>query len=107
MNDRIHAGIATLSTVFVGAAFAIRWAVTPVRERGRHRGRHVQAVADEALLDALMGDWPEPATGAVVAQAWRWCEDCMRTEPALLHADDCWRCGHCMAVTYSGAEATS
>lgn len=107
MNERIHAGIAVLSACFIVAAFAVRWAVTPVREPGRHRSRHVRAVADGALLDDLLGDWPEPATGAVVAQAWRWCADCMRTEPALLHADDCWRCGHCLTVTYAGAEAAS
>jgi hypothetical protein len=86
--------VATISV----ASLAIRWAVTPVREPGRHRDRHVQAVAAPAVL----GDWPEPATGAVVAQAWRWCDECMRTEPALLHADDCWRCGHCLRVTYAG-----
>lgn len=107
MNERVQAGLAVLSVCFVGATFAVRWAVTPVRERGRHRARHVQAVADDALLDDLMGDWPEPAMGAVVAQAWRWCAECMRMEPSLLHADDCWRCGHCLTVTYAGAEAAS
>jgi hypothetical protein len=107
VNDRIHAGIATLSACFIVAAFAVRWAVTPVRKRGRHRGRPVQAVADDALLAELTEDWPEPATGAVVAQAWRWCADCMRMEPALLHADDCWRCGHCLTATYAGTEAAS
>lgn len=104
MNDRIHAGIATLSAVFVVATLAVRWAVTPVREPGRHSDDHdtvVTPIAD------LMGDWPEPATGAVVAQAWRWCAECMRMEPSLLHADDCWRCGHCLGVTYAGAEAAS
>lgn len=101
MNDRITLGAAVLAS----GGLAIRWALSPVRERGRHRGRRVQAVADEALLADLMGDWPEPATGAVVAQAWRWCEECMRQEPSLLHADDCWRCGHCLRVTYAGSSA--
>lgn len=107
MNDRIAAGAAVWVATISVASLAIRWAVSPVREPGRHRGRRVQAVADDALLADLMGDWPEPAMGAVVAQAWRWCEECMRMEPALLHADDCWRCGHCLRVTYAGAEAAS
>lgn len=103
MNDRITLGAAVL----VAAILLVQWAIAPVRERGRHRARHVQAVADDALLNDLMGDWPEPAMGAVIAQAWRWCEECMRTEPSLLHADDCWRCGHCMHVTFDEAEAVS
>lgn len=107
MNDRITAGAAAWVATISVASLAIRWAVTPVRTPGRHRGRHVQAVADDALLDDLMGDWPEPAMGAVVAQAWRWCAECTRMEPSLLHADDCWRCGHCLHVTYAGAEVTS
>lgn len=97
MNDRITLGAAVL----VSGVFLVRWALTP------HRSRHVQAVADDALLADLMDDWPEPAMGAVVAQSWRWCAECMRMEPALLHADDCWRCGHCLTVTYAGTEAAS
>lgn len=103
MNDRITLGAAVL----VAAILLVQWAIAPIRERGRHRGRHVQTVADDALPNDLMGDWPEPATGAVVAQAWRWCAECTRMEPSLLHADDCWRCGHCLTVTYAGAEAAS
>lgn len=104
MNDRIHAGIAVLSAVFVVATLAVRWAVTPVRESAPYAYDHETV---ETSLAELLGDWPEPATGAVVAQAWRWCENCMRSEPSLLHADDCWRCGHCLTVTYAGAEAAS
>lgn len=104
MNDRLHAGIGVLSAVFVGATLLARWAVTPVRETAPYSDGHPTV---ETSLGDLTGDWPEPATGAVVAQAWRWCEECMRSEPSLLHADDCWRCGHCLRVTYAGAEAAS
>lgn len=100
MNDRITLGAAVL----VAAVLAVRWALTPVRDTTPYADDHPTV---ETPLDQLMGDWPEPATGAVVAQAWRWCAECMRMEPSLLHADDCWRCGHCMTVTYAGAEATS
>lgn len=100
MNDRITAGAAVL----VAGVLAVRWAFSPVREPAPHSDGHPTV---ETSLAELLGDWPEPATGAVVAQAWRWCENCMRSEPSLLHADDCWRCGHCMAVTYAGAEAAS
>ena len=92
MNDRITLGAAVL----VAGVLAVRWAFSPVREPGPRPDGHPTV---ETPLADLLGDWPEPATGAVVAQAWRWCENCMRSEPALLHADDCWRCGHCLRVT--------
>jgi hypothetical protein len=98
----VHAGIATLTAVFVVVVLAGRWWNTPVRSTSPYVDGHPTV---ETPLIELMGDWPEPATGAVVAQAWRWCADCMRMEPSLLHADDCWRCGHCLAVTYAGSAA--
>lgn len=100
MNDRITLGAAVL----VAAVLAVRWALTPVRDTTPYDDDHPTV---ETPLDQLMGDWPEPAMGAVVAQAWRWCAECMRMEPSLLHADDCWRCGHCLTVTYAEAEAAS
>lgn len=100
MNDKITLGAAVL----VAGVLAVRWAFSPVREPAPYGDDHDTVVTP---LAELMGDWPEPATGAVVAQSWRWCADCMRMEPSLLHADDCWRCGHCLRVTYAGAEAAS
>lgn len=104
MTERIHAGIAVLTAVFVGATLAVRWALTPVRETSPYDDGEVTVITPIA---ELLNAWPEPAAGAVVAQAWRWCAECMRMEPVLLHAADCWRCGHCLRVTYAGAEATS
>lgn len=103
MNDRIHAGFAVLSATFVVAAFGIRYAVTPVRERGRHRGRRVQAVVTREVLDEWMGEW-EPVYGAALAQKWKYCPACDRDEPSVLHKDG-WRCGHCFETT--SAEAAS
>lgn len=65
MNDRIHAGIATLSTVFVVAAFAVRWALTPVREPAPHADDHPTV---ETPLAEFMGDW-EPVYGVALELA--------------------------------------
>ena len=62
MNDRITLGAAIL----VSGVLLVRWAFTPVRERGRHRGHRVQAVVTRAVLDEWMGEW-EPARGAEAA----------------------------------------
>lgn len=104
MTERFHVGLAVLSAVFVGIVLTARWWATPAAEAGPYDDDQDTVVTP---LDALLGGWPEPAMGAVVAQAWRWCAECMRMEPSLLHADDCWRCGHCLHVTYAGAEAAS
>lgn len=56
-------------------------------------------VLDDALLDELLGDWPEPVHGAPLAQAWRWCPSCCRDEPSVLHTDGSWTCGHCLETT--------
>ena len=102
MTAQITIGAAAVMAALVGATGLVRWAVTPVREPGRHRAATTTAVLDEASLDELLGDWPKPAPGALVAQAWRWCPSCLRVEPSVLHADDCWRCGHCLQVTFAG-----
>lgn len=104
MTERLHAGIAVLSAVFVIATLAVRWALTPVRETSPYDDGEVTVITPIA---ELLEDWPEPATGALVAQAWRWCPNCVRKEAGLLHSADCWRCGHCTEVAYAGAEATS
>jgi hypothetical protein len=65
VTDRLHAGIAVLSATFVGATFAVRWALTPVRETGPYADDHdtvVTPIAD------LMGEW-EPVYGAALEQA--------------------------------------
>lgn len=104
MNDSVHAGLAVLVAVFVGATLAVRWALTPVRDTSPYGDDHDTVVTP---LAELLEDWPEPATGAVVAQAWRWCPNCVRKEAGLLHSADCWRCGHCTEIAYAGAGAAS
>ncbi|MFE3031524.1 hypothetical protein ACFXKY_07735 [Streptomyces canus] len=102
MNESFAYGaLCILAVLALGTGLA-RWSVAPVRESGRHRAPRVQVVLPDASLDELLGDWPEPVPGALVAQGWRWCPNCVRTEPAVLHSDDCWRCGHCLEVTVGG-----
>jgi hypothetical protein len=48
---------------------------------GRHRSTAVELVR----LDDLMPDWPQPAYGAVVAQAFRHCRSCREVTPVVLH----------------------
>lgn len=67
MNDRIHAGIATLSAVFVVATLAIRWAVTPVRDTAPSDDDHDTVVTPIA---EFMSEWEwEPVYGIALAQA--------------------------------------
>lgn len=65
MNERLHAGLAVLSAVFVVATLAVRWAVTPVREPDPYD--HDTVVTP---IDQLMGvaEW-EPVYGIALAQA--------------------------------------
>jgi hypothetical protein len=104
VNAQITIGAAVELAVLIVAALYSRWWVSPRPEAAPYSDGDITV---ETPLDELMGDWPEPATGAVVAQAWRWCADCMRMESGLLHSADCWRCGHCLEVAYAGAEAAS
>lgn len=102
MNEQITVGAGVLVASLAAGTGLIRWAVSPTPARGRHRGsRPVRAVLDEASLDELLGPWPVPAPGAVVAQAWRWCPSCVRVEPSVLHGDNYWRCGHCLHETFA------
>lgn len=67
MNERIHAGIATLSAVFVVATLAVRWAVTPVREPAPYVDGHDTVVTPHTELMGV-GEW-EPVYGVALAQA--------------------------------------
>jgi hypothetical protein len=59
VNDRITLGAA----VWVAGILAVRWALSPVREPGRHRSPRVHAVADAAAL----AEW-EPVYGTALEQ---------------------------------------
>jgi hypothetical protein len=50
---------------------------------GRHRS--TTAAVELVRLDDLMPDWPQPAYGAVVAQAFRHCRSCREVTPVVLH----------------------
>ncbi|GAA3851883.1 hypothetical protein GCM10023084_02620 [Streptomyces lacrimifluminis] len=55
--------------MFVGAVFAVRWALTPVRETTPHDDDHDTVVTP---LDELMGVWDrerEPVYGIALEQA--------------------------------------
>lgn len=97
MTPQITIGAAALMASLVGATGIVRWAITPVPVPGRHRARR-SGVLDEASLDELLGPWPQPAYGAAVTQAWRYCPTCCRNEPSVLHRDG-WTCGHCFETT--------
>lgn len=101
MNDRITLGAAIL----VAGILLVRWAFSPACARATSDIDDEDTVVTP--LAALPAVWPEPASGAVVPQAWQWCANCFRRESGLLHSADCWRCGHCLEVTYAGAEVAS
>lgn len=61
MNERLHAGLAVLSAVFVVATLAVRWAVTPVREPAPYADDHDTVVTPLAELMGV-GEW-EPVYG--------------------------------------------
>ncbi len=103
MNARIAIGAAVELAALIVAALYSRWWVRPLPEAGPVDGEVTVVTPIAELMDA----WPEPAAGALVAQAWRWCPNCVRKESGLLHSADCWRCGHCTEVAYAGAEAAS
>lgn len=99
MTDQITLGAASVMGALTVGTALVRWAVAPVSV-GRHRARTV-TVLDDASLDELLGEWPGPVLGAVVAQAWRWCPSCVREEPSVLHRGG-WTCGHCFENTTAG-----
>ena len=95
MIDRITAGAASLMGSLVVGTLAVRWAVSPTPERGRHQAPRVRQVLDEASLDELLGPWPQPAYGAVVVQAWRDCPTCAQTTAGVVQRNGWW-CGQCL-----------
>ena len=102
MNDRITLGAASIMGVLTLGTAAVLWAVTPVREPGRHRGGFVS-------LDDLMGQYTEYThdfehAPGVVRQAFDECPRCDRTT-AGVRTDDGWWCGECLQP--AGAEAVS
>jgi hypothetical protein len=69
VTDRLHAGIAVLSATFVGATFAVRWALTPVRETRPYSDGHPTVVTPIDDLKSV-GEW-EPVYGTALDQARR------------------------------------
>ena len=65
MNDRLHAGVAVLTAVFVVATLAVRWAVTPVREPAPYDDDHDTVATPIA---EFMGEW-EPVYGVALELA--------------------------------------
>lgn len=71
MNDRLHAGIAVLTAVFVGIVLTARWWNTPVRDTAPHADDHDTVITP---IDELMDLWEwdrdwEPVYGAALEQA--------------------------------------
>ena len=69
MNDRIHAGIAVLTAVYVVVVLTARWWNTPVAEPGPYDDDHDTVVTPIA---EFMGDWEweqEPVYGIALEQA--------------------------------------
>jgi hypothetical protein len=69
VNEMVHAGIATLTAVFVVTVLTARWWNTPVRDTAPYADGHdtvVTPIAD------LMGDWEwdwEPVYGVALELA--------------------------------------
>lgn len=67
MTERMHAGIATLTAVFVVVTLAARWWNTPVAEDGSYGDDHDTVVTPLAELMGV-GEW-EPVYGIALEQA--------------------------------------
>jgi hypothetical protein len=80
-------GAASLMGGLITAVAMARWAVSPRRTRGRHRA------GDRFVpLGELLPAWPQPARGAVVAQAFRHCPPCGRVVAVVLHQGGAQHC---------------
>lgn len=69
MNDRLHAGIAVLTAVYVGVVLTAHWWNTPVRDTAPDNDDHDTVVTP---IDELMGAWDrerEPVYGIALEQA--------------------------------------
>ena len=78
MNDRITAGAAALVGTISVASLAIRWAVSPVREPGRHRAAH-RLPSEEVLCgppSAYTDPWADTQEFGVVKTGFGWCGPC-------------------------------
>jgi hypothetical protein len=64
VNERIHAGIAVLSAVFVVVVLTARWWNTPVRDTAPYDGD----ITVVTPIAALMGEW-EPVYGIALEMA--------------------------------------
>lgn len=69
MTERLHAGIAVLTAVFVGIVLTARWWNTPVRDTTPHGDDHdtvITPIGD--LMGAWEWDW-EPVYGDALERA--------------------------------------
>jgi hypothetical protein len=82
----------------------------PARYIGRATGRHRRT--DTVLtLDDLLGPpaaytavtFPDVPVHGVVTTAWRYCGPCARDTVGVVHRDDSWTCGECVAAVSGGA----
>jgi hypothetical protein len=89
VNDRIHADIAGLASVFVGAVMAVRFAVTAGQPR-------TSAVLDEVSLAELLDG------GEVEANDYAYCPAERITRFHAIRRDGSRRCWTCNAESAAG-----
>lgn len=90
MNDRITLGAA----VWVAGILAVRWAVTPVRQPGRHRATD-RLPSEEVLCgppSPYTDPWADTETLAVVKTGFDWCGPCDATTAGVITQNG-FRCG--------------
>lgn len=88
MIAQITVGAASLMGALVAGTALIRWAVTPAGSRDRYR----DGDTIEIPLAGLQPWWPEPAPGALAAQAFAWCPLCQGEVAVVLHREGAHRC---------------